>query len=136
MKLDFRSLAILSALVFFSLALTWMFAPHLLLANWGVEFSSPVGLVGRRGAALYAGIGVMFFSARNAEPSLARSALVKGFVAACLILAALGIFELATVHANFGILTAVFIEVAFVLTFLYVNRTDTTHSNSMRTTFR
>lgn len=75
MKLDFRSLAILTALVFFSLALTWMLAPNLLLSNWGVEFASPVGLVGQRGAALYAGIGFMFFSARNAEPSPSRLAL-------------------------------------------------------------
>jgi hypothetical protein len=46
-----------------------MFAPNLLLSSWDVDFSYPVGLVGRRGAALFAGIGVMFFWARNAEPS-------------------------------------------------------------------
>lgn len=126
MKLNFRNLAILTSLLFFALAISWMLAPNLLLSNWGVELSSPVELVGRRGAALYAGIGVMFFSARNAEPSIARSALVRGFVVACLILAALGVFELATGHANSGILTAVFIEVALVLAFMYVNRTDTT----------
>lgn len=118
MKLDFRSLAILIALIFFSLALTWMLAPNLLLSNWGIEFSSQVGLVGRRGAALYAGIGVMFFSARNAEPSPARSALVAGLVVACLTLAALGVFELVAGHANLGILAAVFIEVALTLAFL------------------
>ncbi len=76
MKLNFRSLAILSALVFFSLALTWMFAPNAMLSRWDVDFSHSVGLIARRGAALYAGIGVMLFSARNAESSPARSALV------------------------------------------------------------
>jgi hypothetical protein len=120
MKLDFRSLAILTSLVFFSLALTWMLAPNLLLSNWGVESSSTVGLVGRRGAALYAGLGVMFFSARNAEPSPARSALLGGTVVTCLVLAALGVFEFATGHAKVGILTAVFIEIALVLAFLTV----------------
>ena len=126
MKLNFRNLAILASFIFFALAITWMLAPNLFLASWGVDFTSSAGLVGRRGAALYAGVGLMLFSARNAEPSLARSALIKGFVVACLILAALGVFELATGHANSGILTAVFIEVALVLAFLYVNRTDTT----------
>ena len=126
MKLNFRNLAILASFIFFALAITWMLAPNLFLASWGVDFTSSAGLVGRRGAALYAGVGLMLFSARNAEPSLARSALIKGFVVACLILATLGIFELATGHANSGILTAVFIEVALVLAFLYVNRTDTT----------
>lgn len=122
MKLDYRSLAILTALVFFSLALTWMLAPNLLPSNWGVEFSSPVGMVGRRGAALYAGIGVMFYSARNAAPSPSRSALVAGLVVACLTLAGLGGFELVAGHANPGILAAVLIEVALALAFLYVGR--------------
>jgi hypothetical protein len=120
MKLDFRSLAILSALIFFSLALTWMLAPDLLLSNWGVELSSSAELVGRRGAALYVGMGVMFFSARNAEPSPVRSALLGGAIVTCLILAILGVFELATGHAEVGILAAVFIEIALVLAFLTV----------------
>lgn len=60
----------------------------------------------------------MFFSARNAEPSPARSALLKGAAVVCLMLAVLGIFELATGHAEVGILVAVFIEVALTLTFL------------------
>jgi hypothetical protein len=125
MKLNFRSLAILSALIFFALALAWMLAPDHLLSSWGVEFSSSVGLVGRRMAALYAGIGVMFFTARNAEPSSVRSALVTGFVVACLILAVLGVFELATGHAGIGILAAVLIEIALTLAFLYVARKTT-----------
>ena len=124
MKLDFRSLAILCALVFFSLAFTWMLAPDLLLSNWGVELSSSAEVVGRRGAALYAGMGVMFFSARNAEPSPARSALLGGAIVTCLILAVLGVFELATGHVEVGILTAVFIEIALVLAFLIVNFKD------------
>ena len=122
MKLNFRSLAILSALVFFSLALTWMFAPNLALSVWDVEFSYPVGLISRRSAALYAGVGVMFFSARNAEPSSARSALVTGTVVACLTLATLGVYELTTGHAGRGISVAVLIEVAFSSAFLYVAR--------------
>lgn len=121
MKLDFRSLASLTAFLFFSLALIWMFSPDLALSSWGVEFSPEVGLVARRAAALSAGIGVMFFAARNAEPSPSRLALVAGLVAACLTLAVLGGFELATGHAQVGILAAVFIEIALVLAFLTVS---------------
>jgi len=121
MQLTFKKLAILSALLFFALTFTWMFAPNLLLASWGVDFSSAVGLVGRRGAALYAGVGVMFFSARNTGPSPARSSLIAGFVVTCLILAALGVIEFATGHAGPGILSAVLIEAALVIAFLYVS---------------
>lgn len=120
MKLSFRALAILSALIFFALALTWMLAPNLLLSDWGVEFTASAGVVGRRSAALYAGIAAMFFWARNAEPSTARSALIKGVVVACLTLAALGLFELQAGHATPAILIAVLIEVGLTLAFLYV----------------
>lgn len=68
MKLSFRRVAILIALSFFILALTLMFAPNVLLASWGLEFTSSVGVVCRRAAALFSGIAVMFFLARNAEP--------------------------------------------------------------------
>lgn len=122
MQLNFKNLAVLSALLFFALAFTWMFAPNILMASWGVDFSDSAGVVGRRGAALYAGIGVMFFSARNAGPSLARSSLVAGFVVTCLILAALGVVELVMGNVGSGILSAVFIEVALVFAFLYVSR--------------
>lgn len=117
MKLHFRTLAIITALLAFALALTWMFAPDLLLSSWGVELSDPVALVGRRGAALYGGIGVMFFLARNAEPSAARSALVAGFMVSCSVLAALGVFELVMGRAGPGILLAVLVEIALVLAF-------------------
>ncbi|HEY3048403.1 MAG TPA: hypothetical protein VGJ72_13220 [Polaromonas sp.] len=120
MKISFRRVAILSAFIFFALALTWMLAPGVLLSSWGVDLSSQAGLVGRRGAALYAGIGVMFLHARNAAPSPARSALLRGAVVACLLLAVLGISELVNGHAGPGILVAVAIEVVLVMAFLHV----------------
>ncbi|ABE42070.1 hypothetical protein Bpro_0104 [Polaromonas sp. JS666] len=120
MKISFRRVAILSALIFFALALTWMLAPGVLLSSWGVDLTSQAGLVGRRGAPLYAGIGVMFLSARNAEPSPARSALLSGAVVTCLLLAVLGTSELVNGHAGPGILVAVAIEIVLAMTFLHV----------------
>ena len=81
--MNFKNIATVSALICFALALIWTLAPNVLLAMWGVDFSYSVGLVGRRGAALFAAIGIMLFAARNAEPSSARSALVSGFVFGC-----------------------------------------------------
>ncbi|QBC30651.1 hypothetical protein [Pandoraea sp. XY-2] len=117
MNVNFRHFAILSALAFFALGLAWMLAPSFFPSTRGVEFSYPVGLAGPRGAALYIGIGVMFFSARNTEPSSARAAVVKGFIVACLTLASLGVFELITGHARSGIRAAVLIEAALALAF-------------------
>ena len=118
--MNFKNLASVSALICFVLALIWTFAPNVLLAMWSVDYSYPVGLVSRRGAALFAAIGIIFFLARNAEPSSARSAIVSGFIFGCFALSALGAFELVTGHAGLGILSAMCVEIALGLSFLYV----------------
>ncbi len=120
MKLSFHRLAVFTSILFSILAMTWMFAPLHFLSEWGVELSTAAGLVGRRAAALYAGIAVMFFVARNAAPSTTRTALIYGMVTSCTMLALLGVYEFATGHATNGILAATFIEVALVVAFLYV----------------
>jgi len=120
MSFQFHHLATLSSLLFFGLAATWMFRPSAMLRSWGVDINGSAGLVGRRAAALYAGMGIMVFIARNAEPSLARSALVSGFISTCSILAILGVFELVTGRAKSGILLAVLIEVTLALAYLFV----------------
>lgn len=97
-----------------------MFAPVVMLSAWGVELTDSVGLVTRRIAALYAGIAVMYFYARNAAHSTTRTALIVGTILACLILAILGIDEFATGHASNGILVSVLIEGVLILAFLYV----------------
>ena len=126
MKLTFSSLAVIAAIMFLILSIAWMFAPGQLLSLWGVESTSAAELVARRGAGMYAGIAVMFFLVRHAQPSLALSALVNGVVVSCVILAALGLFELFTGHAQPGILPAVFVEVAISLAFLVVDRQSRT----------
>lgn len=129
MKLSFYRLSMLTAILFSLLAITWMFAPIQLLSGWGVDFTTAVGLIGRRAAALYTGIAVMFFMARNAESSTARTALIYGIIMACMILAFLGVYELAMKHATSGILPAVFIEIVLSLLFMVVCRSDSTSIN-------
>lgn len=124
MRPGFRSLSVLVSVLFMALACVWMFSPGAMLANWGIGTSPAAELVARRGAALYAGLSVMFFMARGAAPAPARSALVAGFVTACTLLAALGVGELASGHAGRGILVAVVLEIAFVLAFLFVGKTS------------
>ncbi|HTD04456.1 hypothetical protein [Undibacterium sp.] len=120
--MNFKNLATLTALLCCMLALIWAFAPDILLSSWGVDFSHPVGLVGRRSAALFAGLGIMLFQTRVAEPSPARSAIVAGLIVANIALACLGIFELTTGHARLGILSAVVVEFALGASFIYVGR--------------
>lgn len=121
MKPNFRVLATVTALTYFALAIGWLWAPNLFLSDWGVELTASAGLVGRRAAALYAGIAVMFLSARNAAPSPARTALIRGVVIACLMLAVLGLYELWAGHATARILVAVGAELGLTLAFLFIS---------------
>jgi hypothetical protein len=118
MSLSFQTIATVAAIICLGLTIVWLIAPQRLLSIWGVTYSHPVGLVSRRGAALFLGIGVMFFLARNAEPSASRAALSAGFIVACLALASLGIVELATKRARIGILSAVLVELILAGAFL------------------
>lgn len=118
--LSFYRLSVFSSILFTVLAFILMFAPVLMLSAWGIELTDSVGLVTRRIAALYAGIALMYFLARNAEYSATRTALIVGTITACLILAILGVYEFATGHASNGILLSVLIEVFLILAFLNV----------------
>ena len=117
MLLSFHMLAVITSVLFALLAALWMFAPTRLLTAWRVDASTSTRLVGRRAAALYAGIAIMFFIARNAEYSATRAALVYGLITTCLLLALLGLYELLKGNANKGILGAVLIEAVLSLLF-------------------
>ena len=123
MKTSFRGVAIVFAAIFFALALTWMLAPGVLPSSWGVDLANQANLVGRRSAALYAGLGVMFLQARNAAPSPARTAMLRGAFVTCLLLAALGTAELVNSHARPDILVAVTIDAVLAVAFLHAART-------------
>lgn len=119
MHLSFQNIATITAAICFALTIVWLLLPQRLLSIWGVNnYSYPVGLVSRRGGALFLGIGVMFFLARNAELSPTRTALSAGFIVGCLALASLGIVEFATKRARIGILLAVLVEIMLAAAFL------------------
>lgn len=118
--LSFYRLSIFISILFLLLAIILMFAPAQMLTSWGVELTTSVGLFARRVAALYIGMAVMFFMARNAEHSTTRTALIYGIITSGTLLALFGVYEFATGHATSGILSAVFIEFAIALAFGYV----------------
>ncbi len=132
MALRFRPLTTVTALLFFALSALFMFQPEIVLANWGVGFDEPTSVVSRRAAVLYAGVGLMLFLARKAEPSPARSALVSGFVFICAILAGLGVFEMASGRVNSGILPAVVGEVILAITYLLIARSERSNASQSK----
>lgn len=122
MQLSFRTLSGITASLCFLLAVGWGFAPDRILAIWSIEYSDGAGFVARRGAVLFAALGVMFYLARNAPPSLGRNALSNGFIVGCFGLAVLGFTEWLNGHAGPGILLAVLVEFALGLGFVQARR--------------
>lgn len=114
----FYILTTVAAVICFVLAATWLLAPQVLFSILGLDYSYPAGLVSRRSAALFAGVGVMLFLARHAAPSPSREALSIGFVVACLVLAGLGILEFIKKRVSIAILLAVAVEVLLAAAFI------------------
>lgn len=120
MHLSFNELAVITAGLFSLIAAVWLFAPTRFLMAWGVKASAETSLMGKRLAALYAGVALMFFMARNAPPSSLLAALISGLICTCLILALLGSYERFKGRASNGIFIAVFIELALALLWISV----------------
>jgi hypothetical protein len=122
MRMHYPTLATVSAAICGALALTWMCVPDVPLSIWGIETSYATGFVGRRCAALFAGLGIMLWLARHSEPSAARKAMSTGLAVGCSILAVLGLVEFFTRHANALILPAVAVEILLALSFVMTER--------------
>lgn len=115
--LSFRRVATLTSVLFFVLAIIWMFFPKKALTSWEVPYTDVAGLVSRRAAAMYAGLRVMLWMARNAQQSPARRALSAGLVIACLIIASDGVYDFLAGNAGSGIFKAVLIEAVLAILF-------------------
>lgn len=120
--MNFRTYASINAALFLVLAAVWLFIPAQQLVLWQVAVDEPALLVGRRLAAWYLGVGVMFLFARNAAPSAARTALLAGFVVACLVVGALGVMEWLSGHAGAAILSPVVVEFSLAVAGLILLR--------------
>ncbi len=115
--LSFYRLSVFTSILLLLLASILMFAPAQMLTSWGIELTDALGVLARRIAAVYIGISVMLFFARNAEHSPARTAIIYGVRTTCLLLAALGAYEFSVGHVSSGILPAILIEIAIVIGF-------------------
>lgn len=94
------------------------------MRDWGLETTEGPLIIGRRIAALYLGLAVMFFLGRDAPPSTLRSAVCVGIGVALVLLAALGVFERAAGRVSAGIIVPAIIEAVFAAGFAWAWWTD------------
>jgi hypothetical protein len=116
----FYRVSIVTSILLLLLASVLMFAPAQMLTSWGIELTDALGVLARRMAAVYIGMSVMLFFARNAEHSPARTAIIYGVRTTCLLLAALGAYEFSVGHVSNGILPAILVEIVIVIAFACV----------------
>jgi hypothetical protein len=122
--MKFRILVVVSAILSFLLGVGYLFFGGLLIGRWGIEATSGMLLLGRRMAALYLGLSVMFFLARSAPVSVPRMAICAGAAVGMSLLALLGIYERTAGHAGPGILVSVLVESLIALAFIWTLFTE------------
>ena len=122
--MSFKTMAVITAIVSFALGLGYLFVGGLVVGRWQIEPTESVLLLGRRMGALNIGLSIMFFLARSAPVSVARTALSAGTAVALSLLVLLGIYELAAGHAGSGILLSVVIESLLALGYFRILFTE------------
>lgn len=120
----FRTIAVITALVALVLGAGYLFAGRLLVGRWQIEPTESVLLFGRRIGALYLGLCVIFFLARSAPVSVARTALSTGTAVACSLLALLGVYEFSAGRAGPAILASAVVESLLALGYIRILVTE------------
>ncbi len=118
--MSFKTIAIITAIIGLVLGVGYLFFGALVIGRWQLQSTESVLLLGRRLGAFYLGLSVIFFIARSAPVSVARTALSAGAAVILLLLVALGIYEFLAGHSGSGILVSVFIELLLSLGYLQI----------------
>jgi len=122
--MSFRTIAVITAIVTFVLAVGYLFFGALVLGRWQIEPTDSVLLLGRRMGALYFGLSVITFLARSAPVSVMRTALCTGATVVCSMLAILGVYEFSAGRAGSAILASVVLESLLALGYIWILFTD------------
>ena len=122
--MKFRILVVVSAILSFLLGAGYLFFGGLLIGRWGIEATSGMLLLGRRMAALYLGLSVMFFLARSAPVSVPRTAISAGAAIGMSLLALIGVYEFSASRVGPGILPSVIVEALLALGYIWILFTE------------
>lgn len=108
--MNFKNIAIITAIITFLLGLGYLFFGPLVIGRWQIEPTENVVLLGRRLGCLYLGLSVILFFSRSIPLSAARTALTIGAIVILSLLSFFSIYEYAAGRAGSGILMSAAIE--------------------------
>ncbi len=122
--MSFKTVAIITAIVALVLGIGYLAFGAVIVGRWQVQPTESVLLMARRIGCLYLGLSVMYFLARSAPVSVARTALSVGTAVALSLLALFGVYELAMGHAGPGILASAALELLIALAYIRILFTE------------
>jgi hypothetical protein len=115
-SLSFTLIARLGAFVALLLFLTFAFLPVIPFTMLGVAMTGEGLLIARRMAALFLGISLILFLARDAENSDLRRRVCAGLSASMAALVLFGLYDFMNGSVGYGIWIAVTVETFFAVT--------------------
>lgn len=118
--MDFKKLALITAVISFLLGLGYLFFGSVIVGRWQLQPTESVLLLGRRLGVLYTGLAVIFYLARSAPASPARTGISAGAAFALGFLALLGIYELLAGRVSRGILSSVAVESLLAIGYIWI----------------
>lgn len=122
--MSFKKLAVITAIISFLLGLGYLFFGSIIVGRWQIQPTESVLLLGRRLAALYIGLAVIFFLAKSAPMSSARTAISSGAAVALSFLALLGTRELILGHVGRGMLASIAVEALLAVGYIVILITE------------
>lgn len=128
--MTFRTVATVTSILLFILGAGYLFAGGFVVGRWDLQATDEVLLVARRIGAIYLGLSVMFFMAKNAPVSAARTAITAGAVAVLSLLVVLGVVEFVAGRVGGGIFGSAAIESLLAVGFILVLIADRRASGS------
>jgi hypothetical protein len=121
--LTFPGIARLGALIAFLLFATFAFIPFLPFTMLGVDMVPEALLMARRMSALFLGISLVLFTARDAENSPLRRSVSASLSASMAALALFGLWDFVHGSVGYGIWIAVTVETFFAVALGFHART-------------
>lgn len=115
--MSFATLSILIAIAALLLAVGWLFFGNLMIRRWGGESTEMALVIGRRIAAVYLSIGLLFFFARSTTSAELITLLCTFAVIANGLLAGLGTYEFLKRRVGSAIFVSVAVEVFLLISF-------------------
>jgi hypothetical protein len=111
--LSFPGIARLGALIAFLLFITFAFVPFVPFTMLGVDMVPEALLMARRMSALFLGVSLVLWLARDAESSPLRRSVSAGLSASMAALALFGLWDFIHGSVGYGIWIAVTVETFF-----------------------